>query len=54
MFALTPSHLAYRGEGMLIEDMIASHQINKVNYEFSYYTLYIYNIWISVVDHGLH
>ncbi|XP_056317430.1 ankyrin-2 isoform X1 [Danio aesculapii] len=27
----TPSHLAYRGEGILIEDMIASHQINKVS-----------------------
>uniref|UniRef100_A0A672KSP4 Ankyrin-2-like n=1 Tax=Sinocyclocheilus grahami TaxID=75366 RepID=A0A672KSP4_SINGR len=27
----TPSHLAYRGEGMLIEDMITSHQINKVS-----------------------
>uniref|UniRef100_A0A673HTW3 Ankyrin-2-like n=1 Tax=Sinocyclocheilus rhinocerous TaxID=307959 RepID=A0A673HTW3_9TELE len=26
-----PSHLAYRGEGMLIEDMITSHQINKVS-----------------------
>ncbi|XP_016347191.1 ankyrin-2-like isoform X4 [Sinocyclocheilus anshuiensis] len=27
----TPSHLAYRGEGMLIEDMITSHQLNKVS-----------------------
>uniref|UniRef100_A0A8C1ACM6 Ankyrin 2a, neuronal n=1 Tax=Cyprinus carpio carpio TaxID=630221 RepID=A0A8C1ACM6_CYPCA len=27
----TSSHLAYRGEGMLIEDMITSHQINKVS-----------------------
>ncbi|XP_016105632.1 ankyrin-2-like [Sinocyclocheilus grahami] len=27
----TPSHLAYRGEGMLIEDMITSHQRNKVS-----------------------
>ncbi|TRY88976.1 hypothetical protein DNTS_013346 [Danionella cerebrum] len=27
----TPSHLAYRGEGMLIEEMISSHQINKVS-----------------------
>ncbi|XP_026123087.1 ankyrin-2-like isoform X14 [Carassius auratus] len=26
-----PSHLAYRSEGMLIEDMITSHQINKVS-----------------------
>ncbi|XP_051561173.1 ankyrin-2-like isoform X3 [Myxocyprinus asiaticus] len=27
----TPSHLSYRGEGMLIEDMITSHQINRVS-----------------------
>uniref|UniRef100_A0A8C1AC64 Ankyrin 2a, neuronal n=1 Tax=Cyprinus carpio carpio TaxID=630221 RepID=A0A8C1AC64_CYPCA len=27
----THSHLAYRGEGMLIEDMITSHQLNKVS-----------------------
>ncbi|XP_067298065.1 ankyrin-2 [Pseudorasbora parva] len=27
----TPSHLAYRGEGILIEDMITSHQFNKVS-----------------------
>ncbi|KAL1282621.1 hypothetical protein QQF64_001424, partial [Cirrhinus molitorella] len=27
----TPSHLAYRGEGMLIEDIITNHQINKVS-----------------------
>uniref|UniRef100_A0A673HJJ7 Ankyrin-2-like n=1 Tax=Sinocyclocheilus rhinocerous TaxID=307959 RepID=A0A673HJJ7_9TELE len=27
----TPSHLAYRSEGMLIEDMITSHQLNKVS-----------------------
>ncbi|XP_059409724.1 ankyrin-3 isoform X2 [Carassius carassius] len=27
----TASHLAYRGEGMLIEDMITSHQLNKVS-----------------------
>ncbi|XP_077061208.1 ankyrin-2 isoform X1 [Siphateles boraxobius] len=27
----TPSHLAYRGEGILIEDMISSHQFHKVS-----------------------
>ncbi|XP_057188750.1 ankyrin-2 isoform X3 [Triplophysa rosa] len=27
----TPSHLGYRGEGMLIEDMITSHQLNRVS-----------------------
>ncbi|XP_067260476.1 ankyrin-1 isoform X3 [Chanodichthys erythropterus] len=27
----TPSHLAYRGEGILIEEMISSHQLTKVS-----------------------
>ncbi|XP_051557909.1 ankyrin-2-like isoform X2 [Myxocyprinus asiaticus] len=27
----TPSHLSYRGEGMLIEDIITSHQIKRVS-----------------------
>ncbi|XDV14731.1 hypothetical protein PO909_014931 [Leuciscus waleckii] len=27
----TPSHLAYRGEGILIEDVISSHQFHKVS-----------------------